>query len=114
MVPALAAGPEARLTTADIYNLKDVRDPQRSPDGEVGGLRRGARRSRTTDKNDSDIWMASWDGTQEIQLDLVARQRVAARAGAPTTSYSRSSRRGRGQGRHSCGYAAAPAARPSR
>ena len=23
---------------------------------------------KDTDKNDSDIWMASWDGTQEIQL----------------------------------------------
>ena len=31
-----------------------------------------------TDKNDTDVWMVSWDGTQQIQVDLDARRRVAA------------------------------------
>jgi dipeptidyl aminopeptidase/acylaminoacyl peptidase len=55
------------LTTADVYNLKEVRDPQRSPDGRWVAYV-VARAIKDTDKNDSDIWMASWDGTQEIQL----------------------------------------------
>ena len=55
------------LATDDIYNLKEVRDPQRSPDGKWVAYV-VARAIKDTDKNDTDIWMASWDGTQEIQL----------------------------------------------
>ena len=44
-----------------------MRDPQRSPDGKWVAYV-VARAIKDTDKNDSDIWMASWDGTQEIQL----------------------------------------------
>ena len=55
------------LNVDDIYNLKDVRDPQRSPDGKWVAYV-VARAIKDTDKNDSDVWMASWDGTQEIQL----------------------------------------------
>jgi dipeptidyl aminopeptidase/acylaminoacyl peptidase len=63
--PALAQ--KRPLSTDDIYNLKDVRDPQRSPDGKWVAYVVG-RAIKDGDKNDSDIWMASWDGTQEIQL----------------------------------------------
>src|SRR5262245_42913011 len=55
------------LNANDIYNLKDVRDPQRSPDGKWVAFV-VSRAIKDTDKNDSDVWMASWDGTQEIQL----------------------------------------------
>jgi dipeptidyl aminopeptidase/acylaminoacyl peptidase len=55
------------LAVDDIYNLKEVRDPQRSPDGKWVAYV-VARAIKDTDKNDTDIWMASWDGTQEIQL----------------------------------------------
>ena len=42
------AGAQKRpLSTDDIYNLKDVRDPQRSPDGKWVAYVVGARRSRT-------------------------------------------------------------------
>ena len=57
----------ARSRVDDIYNLKDVRDPQRSPDGKWVAYV-VSRAIKDTDKNDTDIWMASWDGTQEIQL----------------------------------------------
>ena len=63
--PALAQ--KRPLSTDDIYNLKDVRDPQRSPDGKWVAFV-VSRAIKDTDKNDTDIWMASWDGTQEIQL----------------------------------------------
>ena len=55
------------LAVSDIYNLKDVRDPQRSPDGKWVAYV-VARAIKSDDKNDSDVWMASWDGMQEIQL----------------------------------------------
>src|SRR5215471_4645502 len=55
------------LSVNDVYNIKDVRDPQRSPDGKWVAYV-VARAVKDTDKNDSDVWMASWDGTQEIQL----------------------------------------------
>jgi len=67
--PALAQ--KRPLNAADIYNLKDVRDPQRSPDGRWVAYV-VSRAIKDTDKNDSDIWMASWDGTQEIQLTFSA------------------------------------------
>ena len=63
----LASAQKRPLTPTDVYNIKDVRDPQRSPDGKwVAYVVSHA--IKDTDKNDSDIWMASWDGTQEIQL----------------------------------------------
>ncbi len=63
----LAMAQKRPLTADDVYNIKDVRDPQRSPDGKwVAYVVSHA--IKDTDKNDSDIWMASWDGSQEIQL----------------------------------------------
>lgn len=67
LVPGLALAQKRGLSTQDIYNLKEVRDPQRSPDGKWVAFV-VARAIKDADKNDSDIWMASWDGTQEIQL----------------------------------------------
>jgi dipeptidyl aminopeptidase/acylaminoacyl peptidase len=67
LLPGVALAQKRALATADIYNLKDVRDPQRSPDGKWVAYV-VARALKDTDKNDSDIWMASWDGTREIQM----------------------------------------------
>jgi dipeptidyl aminopeptidase/acylaminoacyl peptidase len=64
-VPALAQ--KRPLAPDDVYSLKDVRDPQRSPDGKWVAYV-VSRAIKDTDKNDSDVWMASWDGTQDIQL----------------------------------------------
>ncbi|HEX4567520.1 MAG TPA: S9 family peptidase [Vicinamibacterales bacterium] len=63
----LALAQKRPLNPDDVYNIKDVRDPQRSPDGKWVAYV-VSRAIKDTDKNDSDIWMASWDGTQEIQL----------------------------------------------
>jgi dipeptidyl aminopeptidase/acylaminoacyl peptidase len=67
LTPGLALAQKRGLTTDDVYNLRDVRDPQRSPDGKWVAYV-VSRAIKDTDKNDADIWMASWDGTQEIQL----------------------------------------------
>jgi dipeptidyl aminopeptidase/acylaminoacyl peptidase len=67
LAPSLVLAQKRPLNVDDIYNLRDVRDPQRSPDGKWVAFVVG-RAIKDTDKNDSDVWMASWDGTQEIQL----------------------------------------------
>jgi dipeptidyl aminopeptidase/acylaminoacyl peptidase len=55
------------LRPADIYRLPVLGDPQVSPDGKWVSY------TMTTvdsikDSRNSDIWMISWDGTQDIQL----------------------------------------------
>jgi dipeptidyl aminopeptidase/acylaminoacyl peptidase len=55
------------LAPDDIFNVRDVRDPQRSPDGQWVAYT-VSRAVRETDKNDTDIWMVRWDGTQQVQL----------------------------------------------
>jgi dipeptidyl aminopeptidase/acylaminoacyl peptidase len=55
------------LTVDDLYNLREVRDPQRSPDGKWVAYT-VSRAIRETDKNDTDVWMVSWDGSQQIQV----------------------------------------------
>src|SRR5215470_3817451 len=67
LVHGIASAQKRSLAVDDVYNVKDVRDPQRSPDGKWVAYV-VSRAIKDTDKNDSDIWMASWDGTQEIQL----------------------------------------------
>jgi dipeptidyl aminopeptidase/acylaminoacyl peptidase len=67
LVPVPSLAQKRPLSVDDIYNYKEVRDPQRSPDGKWVAYV-VSRAIKDTDKNDSDIWMASWDGTQEIQI----------------------------------------------
>src|SRR5215210_1332922 len=62
-----AAQAKRQLKPDDIYNLRDVRDPQRSPDGKWVAYT-VTTAVKDTDKNNTDVWMVSWDGTQDIQL----------------------------------------------
>ena len=55
------------LNVDDIYNLREVRDPQRSPDGRWVAYT-VTRAVKDTDKNDTDVWMVSWDGREQIQV----------------------------------------------
>ena len=66
------------LTVDDLYNLREVRDPQRSPDGKWVAYT-VARAIKETDKNDTDIWMVSWDGQQQIQVTSSAEGESAPR-----------------------------------
>ena len=65
--PAPAAASARLLTPDDVYNLREVGDPQRSPDGAwvAYTVRRDV---RETDRRDTDVWMARWDGTRELQV----------------------------------------------
>jgi dipeptidyl aminopeptidase/acylaminoacyl peptidase len=62
-----SAQPRRLLTVDDLFNVREVRDPQRSPDGRWVAYT-VTRSLRNTDKNDTDVWMVSWDGTQQIQV----------------------------------------------
>ena len=66
--PAAAAALEKHAVTVDdLGRIRDVRDPQRSPDGRwvactVGTVNVGK------DKRDTDIWMTSWDGAEQVRV----------------------------------------------
>jgi dipeptidyl aminopeptidase/acylaminoacyl peptidase len=55
------------LQVADMRLFHDVRDPQISPDGKWIAYTLSSV-DATTDKNDTDIWMVSWDGSQNLRL----------------------------------------------
>jgi dipeptidyl aminopeptidase/acylaminoacyl peptidase len=55
------------LRPADIYRLPELGDPQVSPDGKWVSYTMTTIDSLKDSRN-SDIWMVSWDGTQDIQL----------------------------------------------
>ena len=68
--PAIAQSPSATkrpLRVADLYRLRNVSDPQISPDGAWVAYTVSTVDS-AKDKNDTDVWMVSWDGTQNIRL----------------------------------------------
>jgi dipeptidyl aminopeptidase/acylaminoacyl peptidase len=72
VMAALAAVPASMqsrrpLVVDDIFNVREVRDPQRSPDGKWVAYT-VTRAVKETDKNDTDVWMVSWDGADQIQL----------------------------------------------
>lgn len=66
---ALAQTPAKKRPIApdDIYRLKNIGDPQIAPDGKwVAYVLSSVDVAK--DKRNSDIWMASWDGKELIQL----------------------------------------------
>ena len=79
LVPATGAAQARRpLSVDDIYNLKEVRDPQRSPDGRWVAYT-VTRAMKDRDKDDTDIWMVSWDGQQHVQVTSTPERESAPR-----------------------------------
>lgn len=68
---ATAAGgqtPERRpLQVADLDRFRDVREPQLSPDGRWVAYT-VVFADPKKDRDDADVWMSSWDGTEHVQL----------------------------------------------
>ena len=62
-----AAQSKRPLKADDIFNLREVRDPQRSPDGKWVAYT-VTTAIKDTDKNNTDVWMVSWDGAKDIQI----------------------------------------------
>src|SRR5215203_1871924 len=73
-----AAQSKRPLKADDIYNLREVRDPQRSPDGKWVAYT-VATAIKDTDKNNNDVWMVSWDGSQQIQITSTPEGESSAR-----------------------------------
>ncbi len=55
------------LKPTDVYLLKNIGDPQISPDGKWVAYTVSSV-DTSKDRRNSDIWMVSWDGEQTIQL----------------------------------------------
>jgi dipeptidyl aminopeptidase/acylaminoacyl peptidase len=55
------------LKPTDVYLLKEVADPQVSPDGKWV-IYTVSSADTAKDKGNTDIWMVSWDGLQTVQL----------------------------------------------
>ena len=67
LVTPAAAQSTRPLAVDDIFNIRDVRDPQPSPDGKWVAYT-VTTAVKDTDKNNTDVWMVSWDGSQQIQV----------------------------------------------
>ena len=62
-----AQTPQRAFTLDDLAKLKYVSDPERSPDGKWVAYTVSNVDSEK-DKRDSDIWMVSWDGSEQVRL----------------------------------------------
>ena len=87
----VAAGPAAAqtrrpITLDDLFKLKSVGDPQVSPDGKWVAYTVGTV-DFEKDKRDSDLWMASWDGTQQIRLTATPEAGESAPRWSPDNKY---------------------------
>ena len=71
--PVLSESRQARvegrrpIAVDDIFNIREVRDPQRSPDGQWVAYT-VTTPVKDTDKNNTDVWMVSWDGARHVQI----------------------------------------------
>ena len=68
---ASAAGAQTvaqrKIELDDMYRLRDVSDPQLSPDGAWVAYT-VSRPDTSEDRADSDVWMSSWDGARSVRL----------------------------------------------
>lgn len=74
LIPAIASAqagsaPSAKRPIAldDLFKIKGVGDPQRSPDGKWVAYTVGTV-DLEKDKRDTDLWMVGWEGGEEIRL----------------------------------------------
>jgi dipeptidyl aminopeptidase/acylaminoacyl peptidase len=65
--PTSAQTSKRPITLDDLARLRSVGDPQVSPDGKWVAYTVGTVDAEK-DRRDTDLWMASWDGSQEIRL----------------------------------------------
>ncbi len=68
LAPALSARPAKRpISLDDLVRIRSVGDPQRSPDGKWVAYTVGTTDAEK-DRRDTDLWMVSWDGAEQIRL----------------------------------------------
>src|SRR5437764_15002809 len=66
-IVALAQPARHALTLDDIQKIREVRDPQCSPDGKWVAYTAGAIDTKE-DKHDTDVWMVSYDGKTDLRV----------------------------------------------
>ena len=66
---ALAAQAPAKrpIQSSDLFRLRAIGDPQRSPDGAWVAYT-VTRADSAKDKSDTDIWLSRWDGSATVRL----------------------------------------------
>jgi dipeptidyl aminopeptidase/acylaminoacyl peptidase len=74
------------ITLDDIFKFQDVGDPQVSPDGQWVAYTLG-HIDTTADKRITDLWMVSWDGSQDIQLTYNVDQSASSPRWSPDGKY---------------------------
>ena len=74
----LAAQERHPASVADLASLRDVSDPQISPDGNWVAYTVSVV-DTVRDEDDSDVWMASWDGERSLRLTHSSADEHAAR-----------------------------------
>ena len=68
---ASASGQKRRLDFPDLASLREVSDPELSPDGEwIAYVVRTS--NLEEDRRFGDVWMASWDGSRTLQMTHTA------------------------------------------
>src|SRR5574341_331961 len=64
---ASASAQKRRIDFSDLASLRDVSDPELSPDGDwIAYVVRTS--NLEEDRRFADVWMARWDGTQTLQM----------------------------------------------
>ena len=66
-LPVLFGQAQRLIKLEDMHAFHDVRDVQLSPDGKWVAYTVSSV-DTTADKSDTDVWMASWDGTQQLRM----------------------------------------------
>ncbi len=83
--PPASANPHP-MTVEEVDHLLEVEGPQLSPDGQW--IAYTVRRVDTkADKNVTDLWMANWDGTQDIQLTYEVEHSISNPRWSPDGRY---------------------------
>ena len=95
--PAPAA-PHA-MTLDDIFRFQDVGDPQVSPDGQWVAYTL-SHIDTTADKRITDIWMVSWDASQDLELTYNTESSASSPRWSPDGKYLsfEADRPGKGKG----------------
>ena len=84
-LPGQQAGGRA-VTIEDQFAIKDVSDPQISPDGKWVAYVVSTSDLKE-DKSQSDIWMTSWDGATTLQLTRTKKESESDPSWSPDGKY---------------------------
>jgi len=86
VIPIQAQTTKRPISLDDLAKIKIVGDPQVSPDGKWVAYTVGTVDTEK-DKRDTDIWMVSWDGVEQIRLTSTADSSESSPRWSPDNKY---------------------------